>query len=129
MGLKELSSGFEVSYSILNLNPYFFKSYSIPESIDELKKRPEAQNLLGIYSSLKNQGLKDTVNQFSGKNFSEFKKSLSDLVIEKISPISSEINRLNKDISFIDKVLTEGGLKAHEISSKKVKKIKEIIGF
>ena len=83
----------------------------------------------GIYSSLNNQGLKDTVNQFSGKNFSEFKKSLSDLLIEKISPISSEINRLNKDISFIDKVLTEGGLKAHEISSKKVKKIKEIIGF
>ena len=42
----------------------------IPESIEELKKRPEAQNLLGIYSSLKNQGLKDTVNEFSGKNFS-----------------------------------------------------------
>ena len=101
----------------------------IPDSIEELKKRPEAQNLLGIYSSLNNQGLKDTVNQFSGKNFSEFKKSLSDVLIEKISPISSEINRLNKDISFIDKVLTEGGLKAHEISSKKVKKIKEIIGF
>jgi len=101
----------------------------IPESIEELKKRPEAQNLLGIYSSLKNQGLKDTVNEFSGKNFSEFKKSLSDLLIDKISPISSEINRLNKDISFIDKVLTEGGLKAHEISSKKVKKIKEIVGF
>ena len=101
----------------------------IPESIEELKKRPEAQNLLGIYSSLKNQGLKDTVNEFSGKNFSEFKKYLSDLLIDKISPISSEINRLNKDISFIDKVLIEGGLKAHEISSKKVKKIKEIIGF
>ncbi len=101
----------------------------IPESIEELKKRPEAQNLLGIYSSLKNQGLKDTVNEFSGKNFSEFKKYLSDLLIDKISPISSEINRLNKDISFIDKVLIEGGLKAHEISSKKVEKIKEIIGF
>ena len=101
----------------------------IPESIEELKKRPEAQNLLGIYSSLKNQRLKDSVNEFSGKNFSEFKKSLSDLLIDKISPISSEINRLNKDISFIDKVLTEGSLKAHEISSKKVKKIKEIVGF
>ena len=101
----------------------------IPDSVEELKKRPEAQNLLGIYSSLNNQGLKDIVNQFSGKNFSEFKKSLSDLLIEKISPISSEINRLNKDISFIDKVLIEGGLKAHEISSKKVEKIKEIIGF
>ena len=84
----------------------------IPDSIEELKKRPEAQNLLGIYSSLNNQGLKDTVNQFSGKNFSEFKKSLSDLLIEKISPISSEINRLNKDISFIDKVLTEGWFKS-----------------
>ena len=101
----------------------------IPESIDDLEKRPEAQNLLGIYSSLNNQGLKDTINQFSGRNFSEFKKSLSELLIEKISPISSEINRLNKDIPFIDKVLSEGSLKAQEISSKKVKKIKEIVGF
>ena len=101
----------------------------MPSSKEELEERLEAKNLIGIYASLTDSTLEKSIKEFSGKNFSEFKKSLSDLLIEKISPISSEINRLNKDISFIDKVLTEGGLKAHEISSKKVKKIKEIIGF
>ena len=48
-----------------------------------------------------------TINEFSGKNFSEFKEKLSDLVVDKISPISLEINKLLKDEKFIDKVLEE----------------------
>ena len=42
----------------------------LPETIDELKKRPEALNLLNIYSSLSNQNLNKTVENFSGKGFS-----------------------------------------------------------
>ena len=82
---------------------------SLPDSDKDLNKRPEAENLLGIYSSLSNQSLKDSINEFSGKNFSEFKKKLADLVVEKISPISLEINKLQNDIIFIDSVLKEGG--------------------
>ena len=86
---------------------------SLPDSDKDLNKRPEAENLLGIYSSLSNQSLKDSINEFSGKNFSEFKKKLADLVVEKISPISLEINKLQNDINFIDSVLKEGGEKAN----------------
>ena len=71
----------------------------------------------------------DTINEFGGKNFSEFKQKLSDLVVEKISPISDEINKLKKDNNFIDKILEEGAVKADKITSKKVKEMKEIIGF
>ena len=101
----------------------------IPEKKEDLKDRPEAENLLGIYSNLSGQNLDKTINQFSGKNFSEFKNSLSDLLIEKISPISDEIKKLKNDNSFIDKVLLEGKEKAEIISLKKVEKIKELIGF
>ena len=96
---------------------------------ENLKKRPEVENLLGIYSSLSNQSLKKSMNEFSGKNFSEFKKKLAELVVEKISPISTEINKLQKDIDHIDAILKEGADKANLIASKKVKEMKKIIGF
>ena len=107
------------------------KTDTDPLPIDDknLNQRPEVENLLGIYSSLSKQSLKDSINNFSGKNFSDFKEKLADLVVEKISPISIEINRLQKDNNYIDSILKEGGEKADTIASKKVEEIKKIIGF
>ena len=102
---------------------------ALPSDDIELNKRPEVANLLGIYSSLNNQTLSKSINEFSGKNFSEFKHKLSDLVVQKISPISDEINRLKKDNDFIDKILKDGAEKADKITSKKVSEMKKIIGF
>ena len=101
----------------------------LPFDDKKLNERPEVENLLEIYSSLSNQTLSNSINEFGGKNFSEFKQKLSDLVVEKISPISDEINKLKKDNSFIDKILEEGAEKADKITSKKVKEMKKIIGF
>ena len=66
----------------------------MPSSVEELNERLEARNLLGIYSSLNNSTLQNTVENFSGKNFSEFKNQLSDLLVKKIEPISLEIKKL-----------------------------------
>ncbi len=101
----------------------------LPDDEKNLRERPEAENLLGIYSSLNNQSFKDTINEFSGKNFSEFKNNLSELIVEKISPISNEINKLLKDNSFIDGVLKEGAEKASKITTRKINEMKKIIGF
>ena len=101
----------------------------IPNEISELKKRPEVENLLGIYSSLNNQTTEKTINEFNGKNFSDFKDNLAELVVEKISPISLEITKLLKNEDYIDQILKEGAEKANEQSSKKVKEMKKIIGF
>ena len=101
----------------------------LPSDDKNLSNRPEVENLLGIYSSLTGQSLKNSINEFSGKNFSEFKKKLAEIVVEKISPISNEINKLQKDINYIDKILQEGGKRADLIASKKVGEMKKIIGF
>ena len=71
----------------------------LPNNEKDLANRPEAANLLGIYSSLTNQSLQNSINEFSGKNFSEFKKNLTELVVEKITPISNEINRSEEHTS------------------------------
>ena len=80
----------------------------LPSSVDELNKRPEARNLLGIYSSLSNLTLEKSISEFQGKNFSEFKDKLAQVLIEKFNPISIEIKKLIKDKTFLDKILLEG---------------------
>ena len=101
----------------------------LPSIIDELEKRPEVKNLIGIYSSLAGLTLENSLNEFSGKNFSLFKENLSQLLIEKIIPISFEIKKLLNDHNYLDSILIDGYKKADKIASKKVEKIHEIIGF
>ncbi|MDB4070797.1 tryptophan--tRNA ligase [Candidatus Pelagibacter sp.] len=101
----------------------------MPGAINSLAERPEVENLLGIYSSLKNQNLEKSITEFNGKNFSEFKEKLSEVLIERIEPISKEIKKLLEDQKFLDSVLLEGSDKADKIASKKMKEMKELVGF
>ena len=101
----------------------------MPNGLQELDERPEAKNLLGIYASLTNTTLEKSIENFSGKNFSEFKESLSEILVNKIEPISIEIKKLLADQKYLDQILLEGVEKANLIASKKIQKIKEIVGF
>ena len=101
----------------------------LPSNIKELEKRPEARNLIGIYSSLSGLTQEETIKKFAEKNFSEFKDNLSQLIVDKIEPISIEIKKLLNEKSYLDKILLEGSKKANFQASNKVKKIHEIIGF
>src|SRR6056300_1616153 len=101
----------------------------MPNTPKELDERPEAKNLLGIYSSLTKSTLEKSVENFAGKNFSEFKQKLSEVLVDKIEPISTEIKKLLDDKSYIDNILLEGVERANIIASKKIKRIKEIVGF
>ena len=101
----------------------------MPQDIKELDERLEARNLLGIYSSLTNSTLENSVKNFAGKNFSEFKEQLAEELVNKIEPISNEIKKLLGDKSYLDKILLDGVEKANLIASKKIERIKEIVGF
>ena len=104
-------------------------SMPMPKDVKELDERLEVKNLLGIYSSLSSSNLRDSVEIFKGKNLSEFKEKLSNLLVDEIDPISKEIKKLLEDKSYLDKILLDGVEKASSIASKKIDKIKEIVGF
>ena len=104
-------------------------SFPIPNEEKKLIDRPEAENLLGIYSSISNQTLDKTLNEFGGKNFSDLKRDLAEILSNKISPISNEIKKLINDQGYLDKVLLQGASKAEEIAGKKIEEMKNIIGF
>ena len=104
-------------------------SFPIPDEKQKLIDRPEAQNLLSIYSSISNQTLDKTLDEFGGKNFSDLKNKLAEILSSNISPISKEIKKLINDQKYLDKVLAQGAAKAEEIAGKKIEEIKKIIGF
>ena len=104
-------------------------SLPLPSTIDGLDERAEAKNLLGIYSSLSGMTLEKSILEFSGKNFSEFKNSLAEILVDKIIPISVEIKKLLEDKKYLEQILSEGHKRANDIASNKLKKIHELVGF
>ena len=101
----------------------------MPKTVSELEERLEAKNLIGIYASLTNSNIERSVESFIGKNFSEFKEKLSEVLVDKIEPISLEIKKLLNDQTYLNNILQVGAEKANSIASKKIQNIKEIIGF
>jgi len=103
--------------------------HPLPDTIEELKDRPEAHNLMSIYSSLSDQTLEKALTEFSGKGFSYFKPRLIDLAIDTLSPISREMRSLLKYRNEIDKILKNGEQKAKEIAEPVLKDVKNLVGF
>ena len=101
----------------------------MPKNVKELDGRAEAKNLLGIYASITNSTLDRTIENFAGKNFSEFKEKLSEALVDEIEPISVEIKKLLNDQLYLDNILYDGAVRANIIASQKIKNIKEILGF
>ena len=103
--------------------------FPIPDNIDDLDNRPEALNLINIYASFSNKKVKEILNEFSGKGFSQFKESLSELIINEISPITKEMKHLMNNKDEIVKILIDGSNKAREIANEVLIDIKKIIGI
>ena len=101
----------------------------LPENIEEAKKRPEAINLLTIFAALHDLDLKNVVDDYAGKEFSQFKKDLGELASSKLSPISLEMNKLMKDEKYLDTIISNGKDRAINIANPVLSKIYEIIGF
>ena len=139
-GKKKMSKSEESDYSRINLTDtkdVIIKkikkaktdSLPIPEKLQDLEKRPEAFNLLNIYSSITNSSLEKTLEEMSGKDFSKFKETLAEVLIGIICPIGKKIKDLNNDKSYLIKILEDGSSKARNIANKNLNKIKEIVGF
>ena len=101
----------------------------LPVNLQEAEKRPEALNLLTIYASLSDITSAKVIELYAGKEFSQFKKDLADIAVHKITPISSEMNKLMKDKVYLDSIMTKGKEKAITIADPVLSEIYKIIGF
>jgi tryptophanyl-tRNA synthetase len=104
-------------------------SEPLPETIEELKTRPEAHNLITIFAALSEQSVDDTLQDHAGKGFGEFKPRLAELAVAKLAPVSEEINRLLKAPDHLDAVLKTGAMKAQRMADPVLKEVYDILGF
>ena len=101
----------------------------MPSSLDEVHKFPEINNLLNIFTGVTDKNKIELINFYKGLTFSGFKSDLADAIVDKISPIGSEIRRLMDDKKYLDNVLSIGNEKAKLKASKTMSEIYDIIGF
>ena len=139
-GTKKMSKSEESDYSRINLKDSADEikkkikkaksdSLPIPDNLSSLEKKPEAFNLLKIYSELANINLDKLINEMSGKEYSAVKNDLADLIISQICPVGKEIEKLMGDETYLLKILKNGSEKAQLKAEENLKKIREKVGL
>jgi tryptophanyl-tRNA synthetase len=101
----------------------------LPETVEGLKDRAEAENLVGIYAALSDTTREAVLAEFGGAQFSAFKPKLAELAVEKLAPVAGEMRRLLADKGHIDAVLKDGGERASVIAEDTMKSVRKIVGL
>ena len=104
-------------------------SDSIPEEIKSLENKPEALNLLTIYSELTKNNLEKVISEMAGKEYSYLKTKLAEVLINEITPVRKEIEKLLKDKTHLKDILKKGTDKANLIAEENLKNIREKVGL
>jgi tryptophanyl-tRNA synthetase len=103
--------------------------HPLPATIDNLERRPEADNLIGIYAALSELSREEALARFAGQNFSVFKDALSELAVDVLGRIGGEMRRLVADPGYIDSVLSRGAEHANAIAVPVLREAQEISGL
>jgi len=101
----------------------------LPESLDGLKDRPEARNLVDIYAALSDQSPEAVIAEYASAGWGQFKPALADLAVAKLAPISSEMQRLLDDPAEIDRILARGSARARAIAAPILERTYDIVGL
>jgi tryptophanyl-tRNA synthetase len=139
-GTKKMSKSDESDYSRINLKDSADEiikkikkaksdSSSIPDNLEDLEKKPEALNLINIYSDLSKISFDQALNEVKGKDYSYLKNKLSEVLVEVICPIGKEIKNLLGDKDYLEKVLKEGTEKARDLAEHNLKEVRNVVGF
>lgn len=97
--------------------------------VANLKSRPEADNLVGIYAALSGESVADILTRFDGKGFGAFKPALAELVVSKLAPITAEFRRLKQDEAHLRSVLKNGADRARAVAAPMLAQVYEAVGF
>ena len=139
-GTKKMSKSEESDYSRINLKDNEDEivkkikkaksdSEPIPDNLKSLEKKPEAHNLLNIYSEISKIELEKVLKEMAGKEYSYAKTKLTDVLVSEICPVGKEINRLMNDKSHLLGILKKGTEKAKIIAEENLKNVRDIVGL
>jgi tryptophanyl-tRNA synthetase len=86
-------------------------------------------NLLTIYSLFSGKEIKEIEKEFKGKGYGDFKKSLADLLVEKLEPIREKRKELQKNPDYVYNILKKGADNASGLAEKKMVEVRKKMGL
>jgi len=95
----------------------------------DIKNKKGVSNLLTIYSLFSGKEIKEIENEFKGKGYGDFKKSLADLLIEKLEPIREKRKELQKKPEYVYGILEKGANIARETAENKMVEVRKKMGL
>ena len=101
----------------------------LPSEEAGLEKRPEADNLVGIYAALAGSSRAAVLRDYGGAQFSVFKKALAEVAVSRVAPVNAEMKRLLADPAEIDRVLADGAQRARAIARPILDQTKDVVGL
>ena len=101
----------------------------LPDTLEALKARPEADNLVGIFGALSGETKTEVLARFAGQGFGAFKPALAELMVETIAPIGAEMRRLIDNPAELDRILAEGAERATAVAEPILEETRRIVGF
>ncbi len=101
----------------------------LPETLAELKDRPEARNLVNIYAALAGDAPEAVLERFAGHGFGAFKPALAEVAVATLAPITTEMKRLMADPAEIDRILGQGAARAEAIARPILERTHDIVGM
>ena len=101
----------------------------IPDNLKSLEGKPEALNLVNIYSEISKKNIVESLKEMSGKEYSFLKKKLGEMLVSEICPVGKEIDKLMNDETHLLKILEKGTEKARLIAEENLKNIREKVGL
>lgn len=101
----------------------------LPDNLEALKARPEADNLVGIFAALSGETKEAVLARFSGQGFGAFKPALVEVAVETLAPVGERMRRLMQDPAEIDRILADGAQQASEVAEPVLAEVRKIVGF
>ncbi len=101
----------------------------LPESVEGLKARPEARNLVDIYAAFAGSSAEAVLAEFGGKGFGTFKPALAERIVGELGPVATRMRDLLADRAELDRIVRSGAERARAIAAPILKETQEIVGF
>ena len=89
----------------------------LPDDPALLEQRPEARNLVGIYSAMAGETPEQVLQRFSGQGFGAFKPAIAEAAVALLQPLRERLIELRRDEAALDFILASGAEKAAALAT------------
>ena len=93
------------------------------------EEQPGIRNLIDIYCACTGKTQEETVKEFEGRGYGEFKLAVGEAVVDVLRPLQERFAELSKDKAYIDGVIKNNAEKAGYCAMKTLRKVQKKIGF